>query len=37
MTDVRETAPDPTLSPALRAEALESLLLERGLIDTKTI
>ena len=37
MTDVREAAPDPTLSPALRAEALESLLLERGLIDTKTI
>ena len=36
MTDVRETA-DPTLSPALRAEALESLLLERGLIDQKTI
>jgi nitrile hydratase subunit alpha len=37
MTDVRETTPDPTLGPALRAEALESLLLERGLIDTKTI
>ena len=36
MTDVRETA-DPTLSPALRAEALESLLLERGLIDTQTV
>jgi nitrile hydratase subunit alpha len=36
MTDVQETA-DPTLSPALRAEALESLLLERGLIDTKTV
>ncbi|WP_448627755.1 nitrile hydratase subunit alpha [Geodermatophilus sp. URMC 64] len=36
MTDVRETA-DPTLSPALRAEALESLLLERGLIDTETV
>jgi nitrile hydratase len=36
MTDVRQTA-DPMLSPALRAEALESLLLERGLIDTKTV
>jgi nitrile hydratase len=36
MTDVQETA-DPTLGPALRAEALESLLLERGLIDSKTV
>jgi nitrile hydratase subunit alpha len=36
MTEV-EDAVDPTISPALRAEALESLLLERGLIDTKTI
>jgi nitrile hydratase len=36
MTDLQETA-DPSLDPALRAEALESLLLERGLIDTKTI
>jgi nitrile hydratase subunit alpha len=36
MTDVRETA-DPTLSPALRAEALEALLLERGLVDSATI
>jgi nitrile hydratase subunit alpha len=33
MTDVQKTAADP----ALRAEALESLLLERELIDTKTI
>jgi nitrile hydratase len=36
MTEVEDTV-DPTISPALRAEALESLLLERGLIDTKTI
>jgi nitrile hydratase len=36
MTDGQKTA-DPTLDPALRAEALESLLLERELIDTKTI
>ena len=36
MTDVRQTA-DPTRDPALRAEALESLLLERELIDTKTV
>jgi nitrile hydratase len=36
MTKVEDTI-DPTISPALRAEALESLLLERGLIDTKTI
>ncbi|HEV7210533.1 MAG TPA: nitrile hydratase subunit alpha [Blastococcus sp.] len=36
MTELRHT-PDPTLSPALRAEALESLLLERGLVDEKTI
>ena len=36
MTDVRETV-DPTIAPSLRAEALESLLLERGLIDTTTV
>jgi nitrile hydratase subunit alpha len=36
MTDVAETV-DPALTPALRAEALESLLLERELIDTKTV
>jgi nitrile hydratase len=36
MTDLREPV-DPDLSPALRAEALESLLLERGLVDAKTI
>jgi nitrile hydratase len=36
MTDVEETV-DPAITPALRAEALESLLLERGLVDTKTI
>lgn len=36
MTDVEDTV-DPTLPPALRTEALESLLLERGLIDSKTI
>ena len=36
MTDLRETA-DPTLSPALRVEALEALLLERGLVDADTI
>jgi nitrile hydratase len=36
MTEVEDTV-DPTIPPALRAEALESLLLERGLIDTKTI
>jgi nitrile hydratase len=36
MTDVEESV-DPTITPALRAEALESLLLERGLIDTKTV
>jgi nitrile hydratase len=36
MTAAEDTI-DPTISPALRAEALESLLLERGLIDTKTI
>jgi nitrile hydratase len=36
MTEV-EDAVDPTIPPALRAEALESLLLERGLIDTRTI
>jgi nitrile hydratase len=36
MSDVEESV-DPTITPALRAEALESLLLERGLIDTKTV
>ena len=36
MTDLRETA-DPTLRPALRVEALEALLLERGLVDAETI
>jgi nitrile hydratase len=36
MTDLRETA-DPALSPALRVEALEALLLERGLVDAETI
>jgi nitrile hydratase len=36
MTDVQESV-DPTIAPAVRAEALESLLLERGLIDTKTV
>jgi nitrile hydratase subunit alpha len=36
MTELRRTA-DPTLSPALRVEALEALLLERGLVDAETI
>ena len=36
MTDLRETA-DPALGPALRVEALEALLLERGLVDAETI
>jgi nitrile hydratase len=36
MTDLEETV-DPTIDPALRAEALESLLLERGLVDSTTI
>ena len=36
MTDVADTV-EPAIEPALRAEALESLLLERGLVDTKTI
>jgi nitrile hydratase len=36
MSEVEDSV-DPTISPALRAEALESLLLERGLIDAKTI
>jgi nitrile hydratase subunit alpha len=36
MTDSRGTA-DPTISPALRIEALEALLLERGLVDAETI
>jgi nitrile hydratase len=36
MTDVADTV-EPAIDPALRAEALESLLLERGLVDTQTI
>lgn len=36
MTDGR-TGDDATTGPALRTEALESLLLERGLIDTATV
>ncbi len=36
MTDIEETV-EPGIDPAVRAEALESLLLERGLIDTKTV
>jgi nitrile hydratase len=36
MTELRRTA-DPRLSPALRVEALEALLLERGLVDAETI
>jgi nitrile hydratase len=36
MTDVADTV-EPAMEPALRAEALESLLLERGLVDAKTI
>ncbi len=36
MTELRGTA-DPTLSPALRVEALEALVLERGLVDAETI
>jgi nitrile hydratase len=36
MTDLRGTA-DPALSPALRVEALEALLLERGLVAAETI
>ncbi len=36
MTNIEETV-EPRIDPAVRAEALESLLLERGLIDTKTI
>ena len=36
MTDVADTV-EPAIEPALRAEALESLLLERGLVDTQTI
>ncbi len=35
-TEIEETI-EPRIDPALRAEALESLLLERGLIDTKTV
>jgi len=35
-TDTEETI-EPRIAPARRAEALESLLLERGLIDTKTV
>ena len=36
MTELRGTA-DPTLSPALRVEALEALLLEHGLVDADAI
>jgi nitrile hydratase len=36
MTDVAGTV-EPAIDPALRAEALESLLTERGLVDTATI
>jgi nitrile hydratase len=36
MTDLADTV-EPAIEPALRAEALESLLLERGLVDTNTI
>ena len=36
MTDVADTV-EPAIEQALRAEALESLLLERGLVDTQTI
>jgi nitrile hydratase len=36
MTDVADTV-EPAIEPALRAEALESLLLERGLVDAQTI
>ncbi len=36
MTNIEETV-EPGIDPAVRAEALESLLLERGLIDTKTV
>jgi nitrile hydratase subunit alpha len=36
VTDVADTV-EPAIDPALRAEALESLLLERGLVDTGTI
>ena len=35
-TNIEETV-EPRIDPAVRAEALESLRLERGLIDTKTI
>jgi nitrile hydratase len=35
-TDIEATV-EPRIDPALRAEALESLLLERGLIDAKTV
>jgi len=37
MTTEIERTVEPDLDPALRAEALESLLLERGLIDLKTV
>jgi nitrile hydratase len=37
MTSNIEETVEPRIDPAVRAEALESLLLERGLIDTKTI
>jgi nitrile hydratase len=35
-TEIERTV-EPGIDPALRAEALESLLLERGLIDSKTV
>lgn len=35
-TEIEDTVA-PRIEPALRAEALESLLLERGLVDTKTV
>jgi nitrile hydratase len=37
MTSNIEETVEPRIDPALRAEALESLLLERGLIDRKTV
>ena len=37
MTTNTEETVGPRIEPALRAEALESLLLERGLIDRKTV
>ncbi len=37
MTSNIEETVEPRIEPALRAEALESLLLERGLIDVQTV